>query len=82
MAKSREGELKEVKEFIKKHYASADGGMFFTRNIAGDTMETIFKGEYFTLDVCWHWGYYELFGCTEDEEKEVTEYYEGLEEED
>lgn len=81
MAKSREEELKEVKELIKKHYDIADGGMFFTRNIAGDTMETIFKGEYFTLDMCYFWGYYELFGCTEDEEKEVAIYYDSLEEE-
>ena len=82
MAKTREEELKEVKELIKKRYGDADGGMFFTRNIVGDTMKTIFKGEYFTLDMCYYWGYYELFGCTEDEEKEVTEYYEGLEEEE
>ena len=81
MAKSREDELKEVKKLIKKHYGSADGGMFFTRNIAGDTMETIYKGMFFTLDVCWYWGYYELFGCTEDEEEEVAIYYDSLEEE-
>lgn len=77
---SRAVELNEVKELIKKHYDSANGGIFYTRNIVGDTMETIFKGEYFTLDICYYWGYYELFGCTEDEEKEVSKYYDGLEE--
>lgn len=81
MAKSREDELKEVKELIKRRYSDADGGMFFTRNIAGDTMETIYKGAYFTLDMCYYWGYYELFGCTDEERKEVTKYYEGLQEE-
>lgn len=82
MAKTREEELKEVKELIKKHYGSADGGMYFTRNIAGDPMKTIYSGMYFTLDICNCWGYYELFGCTDEEVKEIKEYYKGLEEED
>lgn len=55
--------------------------MFFTRNMAGDPMQTIYNGVYFTLDICSYWGYYELFGCTDEEEKEVTKYYEGLQEE-
>lgn len=82
MAKTREEELKEVKELIKKHYGSADGGMFFTRNIAGDLIETLYSGMYFTLDICNSWGYYELFGCTDEEVKEIKEYYKGLKEED
>lgn len=82
MTKTREEELKEVKELIKKLYRSADGGMYFIRNIAGDPMKTRYRGMYFTLDVCNYWGYYELFGCTDEEAKEVEEYYKGLEEND
>lgn len=75
---SRKEELSKVKELIKQHFDDATAGMYFTRNIAGDSMKTIFKGEYFTLDICRYWGYYELFGCTAAEEKEVKEYYKGL----
>lgn len=75
---TREVELEKVKELIKKYYTSADGGMFFTRNIVGDPMKTIFKGVYFTLDICRYWGYYELFGCTADEEKDIKRYYDSL----
>lgn len=78
---NRAEELSTVKELIQEHLDKATAGMYFTRNIAGDTMRTLYKGTYFTLDICSYWGYYELFGCTEKEAAEVKEYYKGLREE-
>lgn len=75
---TREEELTKVKELIKKHYEEANTGMFFTRNIVGDDMTTIYNGQYFTLDICYFWMYYELFGCIENERKEIEELYKEL----
>ena len=72
---TRKEELKKVKEIIKETIDDYSCGIFSTRNIAGDYMETLFDGEYFTLDACFNWAYYELFGTTEEEFKEVSDYY-------
>lgn len=75
----REKEFKKVKELIKEFYEQADCGIFNTRNIAGDSMMTIFNGEYFTLDICFSWAYFEVFGTTEEEFAELTELYNSME---
>lgn len=75
---SRVEELNTVKELIKEHLDDATAGMYFTRNIEGDTMHTLYKGTYFTLDICSYWGYYELFGCTNAERCSIKAYYEAL----
>ena len=75
---TRKEELAYVKELIKKHFSDANSGMFFTRNVVGDVMTTIFEGKIFTLDICYAWEYYELFGCTESERKEIEELYNEL----
>lgn len=72
---TRKEELAEVKSVIESNYYRADCGLYFTRNIVGDAMETIFDGEFFTVDVCWGWAYFEVFGCEEDEESELEELY-------
>ena len=75
---TREKEFELIKELIKKHFEDADAGLFNTRNIAGDRMATIFTGKYFTLDICYFYSYYEVFGTTEQEFKELKEYYDRL----
>lgn len=78
---TREEEFAKVKELIKKHFSIADERIYFTRNSVGDCMATMFSGQYFTLDICYKWSYYELFGCTESEQEEIEAYYEELENE-
>ena len=73
----RKKEFLKIKELIKNNYDN--GGLFDTRNIAGDTMKTIFKGKYFTLDICEYYGYFEIFGTTKEEFTELKKYYIGLE---
>lgn len=75
----REKEFKKVKELIKEYYDMADCGIFDTRNLAGDSMRTIFDGKYFTLDICFSWAYFEVFGATEEEFAELTELYNSME---
>ena len=75
----REEEFEKVKELIKKYYNEADCGLYNTRNIVGDSMATIFDGEYFTLDICYNWSYFEIFGTTENEFNELYEIYKKME---
>lgn len=66
----RRKEFEQVKQIIKNNKYYFIGGLFFTRNIVGDFMENIFHGEFFSVDVCKGYAYFEVFG-TNDEEKEI-----------
>lgn len=66
MKMTREKEFDKVKNMIKEYYDDATCGLFDTRNLLGDVMETIFNGKYFTLDICYNYGYFEVFGTTEE----------------
>lgn len=79
---TRKDELAEVKSVIAQNYDCADCGIFFTGNVVGDEMETIFDGEFFTVDICYGWSYFEVFGCDEDEEAELKEFYDGCDEDE
>ena len=75
--------LEKAKEIIKENYEYADCGIFNTRNIAGDSMETIYEEWYgdddvLTIDICYGWSYFEVFGLSEEEFDELEEYYETL----
>ena len=75
--------LEKAKEIIKENYKYADCGIFNTRNIAGDSMETIYEEWYgdddvLTIDICYGWSYFEVFGLSEEEFDELEEYYEAL----
>lgn len=75
--------LEKAKEIIKENYKYADCGIFNTRNIAGDSMETIYEEWYgdddvLIIDICYGWAYFEVFGLSEEEFDELEEYYETL----
>ena len=76
---NREKELNLIKELITGLYPSADCGLFNTRNTVGDDMETIYKTELFTLDICYNWSYFEIFGTTDEEFKMLEQFYDSLE---
>lgn len=75
---TREEEFEKVKTVIKENVEDANLGLFFERNIVGDPMENIFKGEFFKIDICYGYMYYEVFGCTEQEEEELDKFYQGI----
>lgn len=76
--KSRKNEFEKLKEIIKENFDDADCGLFNTRNFVGDPMATIFNGEFFTLDICYYWAYYEVFGTTDEEFEELKKIYKDL----
>lgn len=70
--------LEKVKEIIKENYVF--GGLFFTRNLVGDRMVTIYDEDGITVDICYGYEYFEVFGLNEKEEEELINYYNSLEE--
>ena len=74
----REEEFEKVKNIIKENIEDANLGLFFTRNIVGDHMVNIFKGEFFKIDICYGYMYYEVFGCNIKEAEELEKYYEEI----
>lgn len=70
--------LEKAKEVIKEHYNSADCGIFNTRNIVGDPMETIYNDNGLTIDICYWYAYYEVFGLSGEEFEELADYYREL----
>ena len=67
--------LEKAKEIIKTHYSAADYGIFNSRNIVGDVMTTIYEGEGLTIDICYYWSYFEVFGLSDAEFEELERYY-------
>lgn len=72
--------LEKAKEIVKKYYKDADCGIFNSRNVLGDGMITIYKNESLTIDICYNYAYFEVFGLTNEEFRELEKYYGSLEE--
>lgn len=70
--------MEKLKEIIKEYRKDAECGIFFTRNIVGDPMETIYIDDKYQIDICYGYAYFEVFGLDEKEEKELKEYYNKL----
>lgn len=75
---SREKEFERVKELIRDNYEEGHCGLYNRKNSAGDPMRTLFDGDYFTLDICYEYSYFEIFGSSEDEFEELEKIYEGI----
>ena len=70
--------LQKAKEVIKKHISSARCGIFDCRNLVGDEMTNIYEDGSITIDICYFWEYFEVFGLTREEFAELEKYYEKL----
>lgn len=70
--------LEIAKEVIKNNYKYARCGIFDTRNIVGDDMSNIYEDEELTIDICYPYEYFEVFGLSKDEFNELAMFYEDL----
>lgn len=70
--------LEKAKEIVKKYYEVADCGIFNSRNIVGDVMETIYIDEDLTIDICYNYSYLEVFGLSNANFEELEKYYNSL----
>ncbi|RNM29848.1 hypothetical protein EDX97_09500 [Absicoccus porci] len=72
---TRQQEFEKVNELMEENFWRADCGLFDDPNIVNDEMFTLFKGEYFELLICCDYGYFEVFGTTEEEFAELEKRY-------
>ena len=71
--------LEKAKEIIKTHYDFAQHGIFNCRNFVGDMMDTIYADNGLMIDICYNQEYFEVFGLSNAEFKELEMYYRSLE---
>lgn len=67
--------LEKAKEIIKENFSLYDCGLFNTRNLVGDSMSTIYDEDGLTIDVCYRYSYFEVFGLTDEEFEELKKFY-------
>ena len=70
--------LETAKRIVKENYSVANCGIFDSRNLIGDTMTTIYEGDGLTIDICYNYAYFEVFGLSNVEFKELETYYNSL----
>lgn len=70
--------IEKVKEVIKNNIEDALFGIFDCRNIAGDKMETIYDNNGIRIEICYRYGYFEVFGLTCSEFEEIDAFYKHL----
>lgn len=70
--------LQKAKEIIKKYYKVVDCGIFNTRNFVGDCMTNIYDSDGLTIDVCYTYLYFEVFGLDKEQFNELRKFYYSL----
>ena len=73
-----ETKLEKAKDIIEKYWQVARFGIFNTRNIVGDEMKIIFEEEGLTILICYEFGYFEVFGLSDEEFDRLEKYYERI----
>ena len=74
--------LEIAKEIIKDHYHMAECGLFNTRNIISDPMDTIYSDGELSIDICYHYEYFEVFGLSQKDFDELLTFYNNLSEDE
>ena len=59
--------LEIAKKVIKENIKDGDCGLFNTRNLVGDAMTTLYEEDGLTIDICYFYSYFEVFGLTDAE---------------
>lgn len=62
----RSTRIEKLETFLKMNFPNMIQA-FNTRNIAGDSMDTIYEDNDIIVDNCYYWEYIEIFGLTKDE---------------
>lgn len=65
--------IDKLKRFLQEKYPNEQA--FNTRNVAGDSMETIYDEDGITVDYCYYYSYIEIFGLTDEEFEDLIDEY-------
>ena len=63
--------VQKIIKFFEEHDYDTCGGVFDTRNIAGDRMYNIYNEDNVQIDICYDWEYVEIFGLLDSEFNDV-----------
>lgn len=74
--------LEIAKQVIRLYLNRARCGIFNCRNWAGDTMTTIYRNGGLTIDICYRYEYFEVFGLSVEDFNELSHFYNELNEEE
>ena len=70
--------FEKAKEIITKNYSEGNCGIFDSHNVVGDWMTNIYTDKELTIDICYTWNYFEVFGLSDEEFNELARYYSTL----
>lgn len=72
--------LEKAKEIVRENYKFANCGIFDSRNLVGDEMGTLYDDGELTIDICYGYAYFEVFGLNDADFKKLVDFYESLSE--
>lgn len=67
--------LEIAKRVIEENYKKADCGIFNCRNWTGDPMVTVYDEAGLTIDICYYYSYFEVFGLSDEDFAELKNFY-------
>lgn len=70
--------LRKVKRVIKRYITYGRHGLFNSRNIVGDKMETLYCNKGVIVDLCFGCDYFEVFGLNTKDFEKLLRYYNKL----
>ena len=70
--------FEKAKKIIRENFSQAECGIYNTHNVAGDLMGTIYEEDGLRIDICVYYGYFEVFGLTDEEFEELKRFYNSL----
>jgi hypothetical protein len=70
--------LEKAKKIIRENFSQAECGIYNTHNVSGDLMGTIYDENGLRIDICVYYGYFEVFGLTDEEFEELERFYNSL----
>lgn len=77
---NKKDRLETAKKVIEENIDDGDCGIYRTRNICEDQMETLYQDNNLTIDICYYYHYFEVFGLNDSEFLELEKFYNELRE--
>ena len=68
-------QIKEIKNVINENAGYAQCGIYDTKNTSGDDMVTLYSKNGITIDICYGYCYFEVFGVNEYDFENIKKYY-------
>lgn len=73
-----ENKLERAKQVIEENLDDARYGIFDSRNIVGDRMDNIYDEDGLSIDICYHYEYFEVFGLSASDFAKLEKFYNKL----